>query len=206
MSKSIYSLVLSDEVVAKADELAYQMHTSRSNLINQILAEHLSCVTPEMRMQAVFSGMEAMIQQFRILEQASANMMALQSQLNYKYKPTVQYFVELNKSPEDGRAGILRIRLRTQNPVLITTLKRFFQTWISWERDICSIKTEYQLFPGRLERVIFNPNVDEETFGQLLGEYVQRFDKYLKAWFSGTEIHQLEAAFQKEAAQITNMI
>ncbi len=68
MKKSIYSLVLADDVVAAADRLAYELHTSRSNLINQILAEHLSCVTPEMRMQAVFAQMETLAGQFRVLD------------------------------------------------------------------------------------------------------------------------------------------
>ena len=38
-----------DDVIRAVDEQAYRLGTSRSNLINQILAEHLSCVTPEMR-------------------------------------------------------------------------------------------------------------------------------------------------------------
>lgn len=38
MSKSVYSLVLGDEVVAQIDRAAYALGTSRSNLINQVLA------------------------------------------------------------------------------------------------------------------------------------------------------------------------
>ena len=108
MKKSIYSLVLADEVVAAADRMAYELHTSRSNLINQILAEHLSCITPEMRMQAVFSGMEELAEQFRMLEQTSAHIRALQSRLNYKYKPTVQYAVELYRMQADGADGCIK--------------------------------------------------------------------------------------------------
>ena len=40
MNKSVYSLVLADEVVEAIDRMAYSMNTSRSNLINQILADH----------------------------------------------------------------------------------------------------------------------------------------------------------------------
>ena len=39
MGKSVYSLVLMDEVVDAIDQMAYRNNTSRSNLINQILAE-----------------------------------------------------------------------------------------------------------------------------------------------------------------------
>ena len=41
MKKSVYSLVLSDNVVRAIDDLAYKMGTNRSNLINSILAEKL---------------------------------------------------------------------------------------------------------------------------------------------------------------------
>ena len=44
MKKSVYSLVLMDDVVDAIDKLAYSMNTSRSNLINQILAEKVSYI------------------------------------------------------------------------------------------------------------------------------------------------------------------
>ena len=37
VNKSVYSLVLADDVVEAIDRLAYSMNTIRSNLINQIL-------------------------------------------------------------------------------------------------------------------------------------------------------------------------
>ncbi|MBE6876961.1 MAG: hypothetical protein E7496_09655 [Ruminococcus sp.] len=207
MKKSIYSLVLSDEIVQKVDELSYQMRTSRSNVINQILAEHFSCVTPEMRMQTIFSGMEAlMMHQFRILEQTSAHMLAMQSQLNYKYKPTVQYSVELYKVAQNSQAGKLRIQLRTQNQALLLSLEQFFKLWILLEQHYLNTNAEYQLSPGRLERSLRNPDAEESEFGELLGDYVRRFDRYLKAWFSGTPAQELETAFCEEAQNIQKFI
>ena len=46
MKRNAYSLILMDDVVAAVDRLAAQQGTSRSNLINQILAEHVCCTTP----------------------------------------------------------------------------------------------------------------------------------------------------------------
>ena len=46
MNRSIYSLLLMDDVVQAVDQLAYAQNTSRSNMINQILAEYLSVKTP----------------------------------------------------------------------------------------------------------------------------------------------------------------
>ena len=61
MKKSVYSLVLMDDVIRAVDEKASQLGTSRSNLINQILAQHLSCITPEMRIQEIFDSMNEMV-------------------------------------------------------------------------------------------------------------------------------------------------
>ena len=61
MKKNVYSLVLSENVIAAVDRLAYERHTNRSNLINQILAEYVSYETPEMRMQNVFDRMQTLL-------------------------------------------------------------------------------------------------------------------------------------------------
>ena len=61
MQKSVYSIVLSDDVVACIDRLAYANGTSRSNMINQILAEHVSYTTPEKRRGDIFSKAVEMI-------------------------------------------------------------------------------------------------------------------------------------------------
>ena len=58
MKKSVYSLVLMDDVVEAIDRLAYERNTNRSNLINQILAESVNFVTPEMRMRDIFTQLE----------------------------------------------------------------------------------------------------------------------------------------------------
>ena len=210
MKRSIYSLVLADDVVAAADRMAYEMHTSRSNLINQILAEHLSCITPEMRMQQVFSRMEELTGSFRILEQTSAHMLSLQSRLDYKYKPTVQYFVELYRSPKDGEDGRLRVQLRTQNQTLLAVLDHFFRLWMALEERYlpAAAGTVYRIAPGRLERSIRNPGADEVRLGELIGRYVRTFDQYLKAYFEGIAAPketaaQLERAFQNESKEIT---
>ena len=69
MKKNVYSLVLSDAVIAGIDRMAYSMGMSRSALINKILAEQISYVTPEMRINYIFGELEALmrdVESFRI--------------------------------------------------------------------------------------------------------------------------------------------
>lgn len=54
MKKSLYSLMLSDEVVREIDVAAHRLGTNRSALINRILAEYASVTTPEKRINDIF--------------------------------------------------------------------------------------------------------------------------------------------------------
>ena len=56
MKKSLYSLMLSDEVVREIDVAAHRLGTNRSALINRILAEYASVTTPEKRINDIFSS------------------------------------------------------------------------------------------------------------------------------------------------------
>ena len=87
MNKSVYSLVLMDDVVEQIDRVAYEMNTSRSNMINQILAEYVSYMTPEKRMREIFSAVEQQLtgdSTFQVLLQPSDSMFSLRSALAYK--------------------------------------------------------------------------------------------------------------------------
>ena len=58
LKKTLYSLMLNDEVVREVDALAHRMGTNRSSLINQILADYVDLTTPERRINDVFSAIE----------------------------------------------------------------------------------------------------------------------------------------------------
>ena len=140
MKKSVYSLVLMDDVIKAVDAEAYRRGTSRSNLINQILAENLSCVTPEMRMHDIFQTMSDMINSsFRIQQQRSASLMTLRTALEYKYRPTINFKVELDRLP-DKYIGTLKVQIRTQSDVLTEMFGNFFRYRAKVEAAILEAK------------------------------------------------------------------
>lgn len=82
MKKNVYSLVLSEDVVHEIDKLAYQRGTNRSNMVNQILAEYASLITPEKRMSHLLAEVRRHFESaagFQLPEAASAGMMNLRS-------------------------------------------------------------------------------------------------------------------------------
>ena len=117
MKKTLYSLMLSDDVVRAVDELAHSLGTNRSSLINQILADYVSITTPERRINDIFHAVEQMLAPSRELVpffSPRALTMSLKSSLEYKYRPTVKYEVQLFRST-DGPLGELSVVFRTQS-------------------------------------------------------------------------------------------
>ena len=201
MGKSVYSLVLMDEVVDAIDQMAYRNNTSRSNLINQILAEHVSLATPEKRMKDVFTSLEQfMDEQFQIQFMPSDSMLSIRSPLRYKYKPTIRYSVELYRNP-GSYAGRLKVQFRTQNLQLIRLLQSFFEFWISslegkYLPGRIHDSIRYELNDGRFSRELFFPPEEQkltsEEFGNSIAEYIQLLDSMIKEYFAGLD--DLEAA------------
>ena len=183
MKKNIYSLVLSENVIAAVDRLAYERHTNRSNLINQILAEYVSYETPEMRMQNVFDRMQALLgSAFQPLENASPTMLTLRSALSYKYNPTVRYQVELYRMPQVA-IGELKVSMRTQSATLSLLVMQFFKLWIKIEKEYHpdSVAT---ITDGRLIKRFVTETLDSEIVADGISAYVDAFDHALKTFFS----------------------
>ena len=108
MKKNVYSPVLSEDVVHEIDKLAYQRGTNRSNMVNQILAEYASLITPEKRMSHLLAEVRRHFESaagFQLPEAASAGMMNLRTALRYKYNPTVRYSLELSRDNQSAPSG-----------------------------------------------------------------------------------------------------
>ena len=190
MQKSLYSLILSDHVVEAVDRLAHAMHTNRSNMVNQILAEYVSYVTPEKRMQQIFSLLESTlsrIEAFQIPAQSSASVLQARSALAYKYNPSVQYSVELYRQPGSS-IGELRVSMRTQNSALRLYLLQFFKLWRTLERSY-RVGTDCAVEDGKFLKKLQVPHLPDDTqiepeqWADAIGAYVGAFDTAMKAFF-----------------------
>ncbi len=196
MGKSVYSLALSDEIIAEIDRLAYHNNTNRSGLINSILAEYLQLSTPEQRMREVFDRMEQLLLSteaehpvFQLLNLPSDTMFNLRSAIRYKYNPTARYSVELYRQPKDGALGELRVSIRTQNRNLIEAMKQFSELWNDVESKYREVEASVD-DQGRISRKLHltfrNENTEEVsglTVGDVLSQYITTFDQGLKTYF-----------------------
>ena len=194
MKKTLYSLMLSDDVVRAVDELAHSLGTNRSSLINQILADYVSITTPERRINDIFHAVEQMLAPSRELVpffSPRALTMSLKSSLEYKYRPTVKYEVQLFRST-DGPLGELSVVFRTQSAALIEAMTQFFRLWKHTEdrllAPLISEELDYPLYDGKFVRTIAVPrgrDVTAEEVAEALSDYIKLFDRLMKGWLSG---------------------
>lgn len=210
MSKSVYSIVLSDEVVEAVDRLAYSMNTSRSNLINQILAERVSYITPEKRMNDIFEALDKLISlsgdNFRIQRQQSDDMLSIRSALKYKYKPTIRYGLQLHRT-FDKTIGELKVSFRTQSAELKNILTQFLRLWAELENKyIIRFFPEgirYYIEDGRFTRVFCLPQglegQSDEQIAKAIARYIRMFDEILKIYFSLAEQPEKASAEAQKA-------
>lgn len=187
MGKSVYSIVLTDEVVDAVDKMAYGMNTSRSNLIDMILAEKVSYTTPEMRVREIFSLMEQLLDgRFLPSSPSSGSVMAVKTPLKFKYKPTVKYCVELFGSFSDC-VGRLKVTLRTQSEELIRLTEQFFVFWsrlegkyLGEEKISCGITPKCYV---RDFRAAGEERLSDRAIAEGISGYIRAFDKAMSAYF-----------------------
>lgn len=188
MAKSIYSLVLDDEVIRLVDRMAYSEGTSRSALINRLLAESVGFSTPEMRMRDIFRRMEDILESSLLPMPAESgdSTLRLRSAISYKYNPTVKYTVALG---QDGASiGELRIQVRSRSDGFTLMLLQFFRLWERVEAAYIG-KTDISFEPGRLTRKLVPHTkggalVTEAVDGSYIAAYVNAFDGAMKAFFA----------------------
>lgn len=195
MKKNMYSLMLAEDVIRAVDALAAEQGTNRSNMVNQILAEHVSLVTPEKHVGHIFDVIESLMGgrgDYRLYAEPNNLTMSIKSVLRYHYRPTIRYEVEMERTPR-RTLGQLKILFRTTSPDLLLGLTRFFKIWMQMEgiylKQYFGDNTpRYAVEEGRFRRTFTLPGeavYDDEQTGSAIGNYVATFDEILKGYLAG---------------------
>ncbi len=188
MKKSMYSITLLDDVVRGIDRVAYLNGTSRSGMINRILAEYLRMSTPETRARRIISELGRAIEDyrdFRIHGESSGSLFAVKSSLSFKYNPTIRYSVALYQ--ETGEFfGELRAVLRTQNTMLISRLELFFELWHRIETGYLDKAPRAVMDCGRYTRKLRVPDmsVSADELGRAAAGYIRVLHDGMSAYFA----------------------
>lgn len=203
MKKSVYSVVLGDDVIKKVDRLAYANNTNRSNMINQILAEYVSLTTPEKRISGIFEQLADFLyagETFSELSPPTPSVMSVRTALSYKYNPTVRYSIELYREPGIEQ-GVIKVSTRTTNSALLSKMLDFYRFWAEIEYNY-GFKGKDSYENGVFKRPIIhrdNPLALEgakkgAAAGELIANYISLFDNAMKSYFSD-EPEEIQPAY-----------
>ena len=210
LSKSIYSLVLDDEVIREIDRLAYAEGMSRSALINRVLAQEAGLSTVQMRTRDIFRRVEELLtgNMLFALGEPSESAFQMRSALAYKYNPTVRYTVALGGS--GGALGELRVQVRSRSDAFTLAVLQFFRMWEKLE-NLYIGASDIRFEPNRLvRRLIPHNKADGHAVSVIdadaLAAYIGAFDGAMKAFFSGIDrpSEAAEAAEAKMAEYVKN--
>ncbi len=187
MSKSVYSIVLDDEIIYSIDTLAARNGTSRSNLINRILAQNLGYMTSENIIDSIYSSINEYLNgNTSLVLQALGNssLISMRSNIRYKYKPVVRYTLEI--LDEKDYIASLRVSLRSQNARLLDIIDSFFNVWTNIEIRYSGLANgEYSIGIGRYQRLLrTGRNSDYTNYGKSIAGYIDFFETCLNDYFS----------------------
>lgn len=214
MGKSVYSFVLSDDIIQAIDEKGMQNGYSRSALVNKVLAEYAQLPTSEERIEEIFQGMLQAFEADQYLTgslSSGGKVFLLQSTLCYKYKPTISYRVNLFHEQVD-EIGILKISLRSQNTQLIENMARFTNFWALLEKQYLPSTPKNNLYSvsnPKYTRTLRYPSkvaLSENETALLIEKYIRLFNDSLKLFFNDTTSDTSKMMIEKNYCQTINTL
>lgn len=197
MSKQIYSLVLSEQVVEKIDREALVRGSNRSQIINDMLCESFGVWTPDLKMNRVMDLMSATLGDLETMEMVSAthgNTLQLRTSVAYKYKPKLKYVIEMSGKSHPTMA-VLKIYSRTTSELFLQSLVMFFGYLNDFEeqieasinfRRVASLGYAFdeKRFIKEIECDWTTKDVEAEAIAQYLSNYIQFLDEGIKMYFN----------------------
>lgn len=197
MQKTLYSLILMDEVVQAVDKLAGECAVSRSSLINRILAERLNVMTPELCKEQIFEEAKQVFISQRGLNilPITTNILSVRSVLPFKYNPAIKYKIELFDATAETCTGMISVHTRTQNETLLSQLHIFFELWSQLELTCIlerfpSVRIQHDIKSGQIQRpiqLLAEQSITLSDIGRTIGEYVLLLRDTLSIYFSATD-------------------
>jgi len=197
MNKSLYSLLLYDELVSAVDAEAVRLNTNRSNLINKILSDYFDIETPLTRRHDIFDELLKLFDNsfFRVESALRDGMLSIYSPLRYRYNPTIRYNIEISRRGGET-SGELRTYVRSQNISLLNELREFFYLWSSMEvallKELGYEPPRYEISEGRYTRhFIFPANAETSEIAQNISRYINILDEAMKNYLSSKNTNEV---------------
>lgn len=196
MSRSLYSLILSDAVVEAIDREAYQQQCNRSRLIERILAEYTGVETREAQVREMMDEIARMLsaqKHIQVLPNRETQSLVYQAPIRFKYNPTLRYRLEWQELNGENQA-VLKILSRTTSRLLTDALEDFFLNMNQWEADYAPfMQGENRLYrnegKGTIQfvKILYVGSLAYEEVSRWISQYLQVLNTAIEQYFSSDD-------------------
>ena len=197
MRKSLYSIMIENELIDAIDELANKRAVDRSYILNEILAEYLSVKIPQINLKEIFNMIQLNMNTsvFKVNASLSDCVINVKSPIEHEYRPALKYCVEIYDD-NDIKIGKLRLIYRTYDLHALQRFNNFIDIWISLEshyihRFFPKDSIKYDVESGRFSRVLMLPKdsmpITNEILSRGISDYIKEFDELLKLYLNNIE-------------------
>lgn len=99
MTKTMYSLILTDEVIERIDRLAYEKGMSRSQMVDHLLAREVGLSTPEQQTRLIVrhaaDRMSENVPSLQLHIRSDLGSMEIATFVKFKYNPSIKYSFDI---------------------------------------------------------------------------------------------------------------
>ncbi|BES64705.1 hypothetical protein SANA_11440 [Gottschalkiaceae bacterium SANA] len=196
MSRSLYSLILSDRVVEAIDREAYLQQSNRSRLIERILAEYAGVETKEAQVREMMEEIAKRLsaqKHIQVLPNRETQSLVYQAPIRFKYNPTLRYRLEWQEIDGDHQA-VLKIFSRTTSRSLADALETFFLQMNRWETEYvpfmqgenCLYRNEGK---GTIQfvKILYVGSSAYEEVSRLISRYLRLLNTAIEQYFSSDD-------------------
>lgn len=196
MSRSMYSLILSDAVVEAVDREAYRQQCNRSRMIERILAEYMGVETKEAQVRDMMEEIAKLLsahERIQVLPNRETRSLVYQAPVRFKYNPTLRYRLEWQEVNGMHRA-VLKIVSRTTSRPLADALETFFVHMNRWEKQYAPfVQGENRLYrnigKGTIQfvKTLYIGSLGSDEMSQLLSRYLAMLNETMEQYFSSDD-------------------
>ncbi len=196
MSRSLYSLILSDAVVEAIDREAYHQQCNRSRLIERILAEYTGVETREAQVREMMDEIARLLsvqKHIQVLPNRETQSLVYQAPIRFKYNPTLRYRLEWREMNGEHQA-VLKIFSRTTSRPLADALEAFFLNMNRWEAAyVPFMQGKNRLYrnegKGTIQfvKILYAGSLAHEEVSQLISRYLKLLNTAIERYFSSDD-------------------
>lgn len=195
MTKTMYSLILTDEVIERIDRLAYEKGISRSQMVDHLLAREVGLSTPEQQTRLIVrrtaDRMSKNVPSLQLRIRQDLGGMEIATYVKFKYNPSIKYSFDI--LPANGRQiGVLKITSRSTSAQLRAHLDAYLQLLSAIDQRhmrVLLIGESADAPAGRFQRTVYLPRLfedtaDPETIADRLSSSIALLDDTMQSYFA----------------------